>query len=155
MTRDELPDNLARALQALDDDAARTAARHVDPERVAGAVLDQLRREPAAPAPAAPAAPARRWHGGTLRIAAAVVVLVIGGAIARRLAVDPVVTPEDTAWVSIYTDSIVTAAAQASRVPAESPETTVTVASAVTMDDLSETELRTLLRIMESPEEAK
>jgi hypothetical protein len=146
---DELPDDLARALKALDDDASRTAAQRLDPERVAGAVLEQLRREPAAPAPV------RRWHGGTLRVAAAAVVLVIGGAIAQRLVVRPVVPADDTAWLSIYTDSIVTAAVQASRVPAESPETTVTVTSAVTMDDLSETELRALLRIMESPEESK
>ena len=148
MTTDDMPDNLARALKALDDDAARAAAR-LDSTRVALGVLERLRSEPVV------AAQPRRWGGVTLRVAAAAVVLVLGGVIARRLAIAPGGATGDSAWVAIYTDSIVAAAAQASRVPAENPDTVVTVASAVTVDDLNATELRTLLRIMESPEEAQ
>jgi len=153
MTNDELPDNLARALKALDDDAALTAARRVDPDRVASGVLERLRRESADEVVTPPAQ--RRRHGAALRVAAAVAVLAIGGVIAQRMAVKPGVPADDMSWLSMYTDSIVTAAAQASRVPSESPETAVTLASAVTVDDLSETELRTLLQIMESSEETR
>jgi len=140
MTTDELPDNLARALKALDDDAARAAAR-LDPTHVALGVLERLRTEPAVAEK-----PARRWSGASLRVAVAAMVLVIGGVIARQLAFTPG-ADDDSAWVAIYADSIV-AAAQAT-------DSVVTVASAVTVDDLNETELRTLLRIMESSEEAQ
>jgi hypothetical protein len=69
----ELPDGMARALKALDADAARRAAA-VDPERVAERVLARLRQEPAVAA----AGPLAWATPRALRVAAAVVVLAAG-----------------------------------------------------------------------------
>ena len=159
MTNDELPDNLARALQALDGAAARSAAQ-LDEQRVATGVLERLRREPAVPA-----VPARRWRGVSLRVAAVAVVLVIGGVIAQRLAISPVGGRNDFAGlpVQLPADSLdsgqatelLAAVEQARAVPAGIADSATTTARTVMVDDLSETELRTLLRIMESSEATK
>jgi hypothetical protein len=159
MTNDELPDNLARTLKVLEADAARAAAR-LDATRVAAGVLDRLRAEPVVTE-----APARRWHGGALRIAAAAVVLVIGGMVAQRLGFTPVGGGRELAGLpmSVSADSmdereateLLNAVEQVGAAPAGAADTAATANRAVSVDDLSEAELRTLLRIMESSEESK
>jgi hypothetical protein len=157
---DELPDNLARMLQALDADAARAASR-LDPARMAHGVLERLRTEPVAPD-----VPARRWTGGARHIAAAAIVLLIGGVIVQRLAITPAgggVTVFTGLPVSLSADSmdagqasdLLAAVEQARAVPAGGTDSATTAAHTVSVDDLNETELRTLLRIMESSEETK
>jgi len=162
MTNDELPDNLARALKALDDDAARTAARRIDEGRVAGAVIERLHRESADDAESAPAP--RRRYGASLRVAAAAAVLAIGGAIAQRLAFSPANGPGVVGLpVFLATDSLdagqatelLAAVEQVRAMPVGGADSSVSTTRPVSVDDLSVTELRTLLRIMESPEETQ
>ena len=153
MTNDELPDNLARALKALDDHAARAASR-LDPARVASGVLERLRTDPDVLV-----TPARRWNGGALRVAAAAILLVIGGVIGQRLAIRPVsrgVSDFAGLPVALSADSmdagqvteLLAAVEQVRAAPAGVTDSAATMARTVSVDDLSETELRTLLRIM-------
>ena len=157
---DELPDDLARALKALDGDAARAASR-LDSARVASAVIERLRTEPAIAA-----APVRRWHGGAVRIAAAAILLLVGGVIGQRLIIRPpssgvsdfaglpVVVSADSMDAGQATE-LLAAVEQVRAVPAGVTDSATSTASTVSVDDLNETELRTLLRIMESSEETK
>lgn len=152
MTDDELPDNLARALKALDDNAARAASR-LDPARVASGVLERLRTDPDVLV-----TPARRWNGGALRVAAAAILLVIGGVIGQRLARPvssgisdfaglPVALSADSMDAGQATE-LLAAVEQVRAAPAGVTDSAAAMARTVSVDDLSETELRTLLRIM-------
>jgi len=137
----ELPDDLAKALAALDARAADAAAR-VDAERVAERVLGRLRTEPVV------ARPHRTWTA--MRIAAAIAVLVTGGVVAK-VALDggrsavvatlPVDVPESvsTQQAAAVLDAV-----------AASADSAVVFSASVTVDDLSEAELRTLLQVMQS-----
>lgn len=145
----ELPDNVARALKALEADADRAAAR-VNTGRVADGVLKRLRQ----PEVVEVRHPSRGW----LRIAAALVVLLGGAGLVRRLVEVP-----DNASVAAglpiqwqrEADSLAPTEAQAllgaidslNIAPAES-----SITSRVSLDDLSETELQALLRSMETSE---
>ena len=67
--------------QQLEQQAAqlgREASREIDPERVAERVLERLRTE-------STAKPGRWRHPGWLRVAAAVLLLLIGGLVTRSL----------------------------------------------------------------------
>jgi len=138
----ELPDDLRRALAELDARAARAAAG-VDPERVAGRVRERLRAEPVV------AAVPGRWRMA-LRIAAAVAVLATGTVLVRVLtdtrpaagvAALPVELPESlsTLQATALMDAMVAGTDSAFATPA-----------ALTVDDLTEAELRALLQAMQS-----
>jgi len=134
----ELPDELARALAALDAQAARAAAR-VDPARTAAEVARRL-REPASLTPWRPL-----WQLTLLRVAAALVLLVTGAVTARRLgwpfmrvaALPVAAQPELTAGQLADLLTLVDASRTDTLVPA-----TLTT---VTVDDLNEQELVSLL----------
>ena len=141
----ELPDNVARALKALEADADRAAAR-VNTGRVADGVLKQLRQPEVVEA----RHPSRGW----LRVAAVLVVLLGAAGLVRRL----VDVPDNTvaaAGLPIQADSLAPTEAQAllgaidslNILPAES-----SITSRVSLDDLSETELQALLQSMETSE---
>lgn len=151
----DLPPGMAKALEDLDARAGRAAAR-VDVERVAGRVLSRLSAEPEVPGTllgrvlAAP----RAW-----RVAAAAALVIAGGTVT---------------WLGLRHDAPPTMAATVGlpiagvdsldRQQAESMlrvvngiqpvNAAVPRASAVTMDDLSEQELRALLQAMQSREGA-
>lgn len=157
MTHDELPDHLARALKALDDQAAHAAAR-LDPARVASGVIARLAAE------AAPVPRVAPWRRGALRIAAAAVVVVLGGVLARRLVTGAAEGPAAVAVglpVSLSADSLdagqanelLAAVEQVRPAAAGVRDSAVATPATITVDDLNETELQTLLQIMESSEE--
>ena len=139
---EELPESLDRALKALDAEAARAAGR-VDAGRVAEGVLRGL-REP-------PAVVATPWWSRTwLRAAAAVVLLVVGAVVARNLA-----GPGRGTEVAVSVpDSMSATQVQALLNAMDSLTASADSAPAlvITMDNLDESELLTLLQAMESSE---
>lgn len=146
---DELPDNLARAMKALDADASRAAER-VNPDRVAERVIARLREAPAVEV----AAPARRtW----IRVAAALL-LLLTGALLGRYALGPQ-APVLNARTDLPVqagDSLVVAQTDALLNAVEAVRTvstdTVEARTVVSVEDLNETELRALLQSMASSE---
>lgn len=148
----ELPVGMAKALEELDAKAQRAAAR-VDVERVAARVLARLAAEPETPVTlmgrvlGAP----RSW-----RVAAAAALVIVGGTVtALGLGTGkPAVATVITLPVS-GVDSLNQSEAEAVlRVVGgiQSVNATVPRASAVSVDDLSEQELRALLQAMQSKE---
>ena len=146
---DKLPDRIAEALGALDRDASRRAEA-VDANRVAARVLQRLRDEPVR------VLRPRRVTMGGLRIAAAVAVLVIGGAITQQLAfrdhgkhalgVLPPPAPGTSPILDASTQAAMLHAVDEARASSDSvaaPSTSVTV------DDLNEQELQALLNSMD------
>jgi len=137
----ELPDDLAKALDALDARAARAAAR-VDAGRVSARVLERLRTEPEV------AAPRRTWR--ILRVAAALAVLVTSGVLVRTITNDapagvvilPVEMPESL--------SAGQAEAVLEAVAAVRSDTGIVTTAVVSVEDLNEAELRALLQAMQS-----
>jgi hypothetical protein len=138
----DLPDDLAKALEALDARAARAASR-VDAGRVEARLLERLRTEPEI---AAPWQPLR-----VLRIAAALAVLVVSGALVRMMVVDgrppvvaalPVEVPESLSAGQVEAVLDAVAAVRA--------DTSAIAATVVSVEDLNEAELRALLQAMQS-----
>jgi hypothetical protein len=136
----ELPDNLARALQDLDARAARAAAK-VDSAHVAEAVLKRLGE---------PDVETRRpmWRLTGVRIAAALVLLAVSGVTARRIVIGrhaslPLTVQADSMTAGDMDD--VLKAVDDARVAGHSA-----FAPAVSVDDLTEAELKALLAAMES-----
>jgi hypothetical protein len=138
----KLPDDISAALKKLDEGAAKRA-ESVDPARVAERVLARLKDEPSVTV-----IRPRRWNLVGLRIAAALAVLVIGGAVTMRF-----VMPPHTGTSVIATDlgpdsATVIAAVEEARAAADGslPVTTVTV------EDLNVQELEALLQAMDNQE---
>jgi hypothetical protein len=143
----ELPDDLAKAMGALDARAARAAAR-VDAERVAARVLERLRSEPDV------VGPLRPWR--VLRIAAALALLVTGGVVVRRVMRDDAVTVVRAALPVDVPESLSTRQVEAvfEAVAAVPSDTAVIMTSAaVSVEDLNEAELRALLQAMQTESE--
>jgi hypothetical protein len=143
----DVPEELRGALDALEARAAR-AARAVDADRVAARVLERLRTEPVEEVPA------RRWTWTGMRAAAAVVVLVGAGLIARQVTHHE--TADEGLALPAVSDSLDRQQAEAvlnavSQLRAS--DTTATVGTTVLVDDLTETELRALLQAMQSKTE--
>ncbi|MDP3773294.1 MAG: hypothetical protein Q8Q85_03420 [Gemmatimonadales bacterium] len=150
----ELPTGLAKALAELDAKAQRSAAR-VDAERVAARVLARLNQEPEAPATligrvlSAPRG---------LRVAAAASLVIVAGTVTMM----GVRSGGHTASVVVTlpvsgVDSLDQSEAEAVlRVvdQVRAVNATVPRASAMSVDDLSEPELRALLQAMQSKEGA-
>jgi hypothetical protein len=149
---DELREPLAGALKALDERATRRAAA-VDAARVAAHVLQRLREEPVI------VMRPRPWNLTALRVAAAVAVLVIGGAVAQRLLVGPrgsgmamglpVVTSAEGLVVD-STDATQETALLAAVDDARAAAHGALPATTVLVEDLTEQELQTLLSTMEN-----
>jgi hypothetical protein len=137
----ELPDNLARALHDLDARAARAAAK-VDSAHVAEAVLKRLgERDVEVVRP--------MWRLTGVRIAAALVLLAVSGVTARRIAIGrhmslPLAAQTESLTTGELND--VLKAVDDARVAGRP----VFAPSAVSVDDLSEPELKALLAAMES-----
>ncbi len=140
----ELPDDLARALQDLDARAAR-AAQKVDSAHVAEAVLKRLGE---------PDVEMRRpmWRLAGVRIAAAVLLLAVSAVTARRIAIGR----HTSLPLAVQTESLTTGelndmlkAVDDARVAGRA----VFASAAVSVDDLSEPELKALLAAMESARE--
>ena len=154
----ELPDDLERALRELDALAARRADR-VDAERVAARVAARLRAEPARGTRFAArpwALPlARRWVG----LAAAALVLLFAGSMARSLLRPGVPAIVPVPVVSQALDSLDEQGLERLlRVTGEvRPSTAEPVRMSVsgTWDDLSETQLRAVLQAVQQSEETK
>lgn len=155
----ELPDGIARALKALDADAARREAA-VDPERVAQRVLARLRSEPVAPVAFGGGA---HWVWSVprpLRLAAALALLVLAGTASLVIvrggripapagtAALPVVIPVDS-LSQAQAEAVLKAIEDVRAVNAAAP-----APSTVSVEDLSEQELRALLQAMQSSEGA-
>ena len=140
---DKLPEPLDRALKALDAEAARAAAR-VDATRMAEGVLRGLREQPSV-------AVRPRWVQTWLRVAAAVVLLVIGAVVARQLA-----RPERVGEVAVSVpDSMSDTQVQALLNAMDSLPVSVDSAPAlvITTESLDESELLTLLQTMDPSED--
>lgn len=135
----DLPDDLAKALKALDARAAR-AASQVDAGRVEARLLERLRSEPEVAAPVL----TRR----VLRIAAALAVLVVSGVLVRTVMDSP---PVVVALPVEVPESL--SAGQAEEMldalAAVRSDTSAVVASVVSVEDLNEAELRALLQTMQ------
>lgn len=148
---DELPREIETALKALDARATEQAAR-VDVERVAARVLERLRH--------GDAAPSRRilWMSPVaLRAAAAVVVLVAGGALVtltmerpqQSASVKlPVTIPAADSLNSGQLEAVLKAAGEVRPVV----DTAAPVLSSGSLDDLSEPQLETLLASLKGAE---
>ena len=140
----ELPDNLKRALKALDDRSAESAAK-LDSARVAEAVVRRL-RDPAV------SEPRPFWQMRNVRIAAALAFLAATGVVIERATVR--LKPVETAQLPVaeHLDSL--DATQLSDlldvVDDSSAAATVSAPASVTVDDLNEQELQALLNRMES-----
>ena len=150
----ELPTGLAKALAELDAKAQRSAAR-VDAERVAARVLARLNQEPEAPATligrvlSAPRG---------LRFAAAAALVIAAGTVTMMgvRSGGPAASVVVTRWVS-GVDSLDQREAEAvlQAVDGIRPvNASIPGASAMSVDDLSEPELRALLQAMQSKEGA-
>ena len=144
----EVPRELREALDALEVRAAR-AASTVDVERVAARVLERLRTEPV------DEVPVRRWTWTARRAAAAALMLVGGGLVARRMTMAPPVVASRALPVPAA-ESLSTQQAEAALEAAgqvHSSDTTAIGSTTVLVDDLTEAELRALLRAMQSTTE--
>ena len=153
--KDELPPEIRAAFEALDERARDRAAR-VDVEAVAARVLERLRHEESP----------RRWLSPAVLRAAAVVTLVVAaGAVvtlvrrhepstALRL---PVSIPAMDSLSSTQLEAVLQAAgdlqpvADSTAVP-QAAENVAPVTLGVSLDDLSESQLETLLASL-APEE--
>lgn len=147
--RDELPEPIAAALQALDARAARAAAR-LNADRVAARVVERLRRE-------GTAEPRRAWWmtPAVLRVAAALVILVGAGATAARMLDHGSTTAAVRLPVAIPVDSLSTQQLEAVlravgevRAANFAPVTS----SNPSLDSLSEQELQKLLASLSDAE---
>lgn len=140
---DELPAPLRRPLETLDARAARSAAR-VDAARTALAVLAGLRQPEVVVVPL--------WRRPALRIAAAFLVLVTGATavqMARRTG--PAGRATASAMLPVSLDTVSGDAAQAVLAALDSVESGAAERPVtVTLEDLSEAELRALLQAMEN-----
>ena len=145
---DQLPGEIAGALRKLERDAAQRAMS-VDAGRVAARVLARLREEPATPLRAP------RWNLVALRIAAVLALLVVAGALAKRFVFVPRGGTE-VATLSVVpasVDSFAPADATALLGAVEDAHDAaggVLPATTVLVEDLSEQELETLLKTMDS-----
>lgn len=147
----ELPDRIARALEALEARAGRAAAG-VDQERVADRVARRLRD---GEMPATPGVLPRllAWPRA-LKVAAAAAVLLTAGSVAilrlgaghERGSVAAQLDGVDSLSVS-EAEAVLNVVDSIRAVNASVPET-----SAVSVEDLSEQELRALLQAMQSTE---
>jgi len=136
----ELPEDLARALKALDARAERAAGK-VDSARVAEAVLKRLGE---------PDIATRRplWRMTGVRVAAAVVLLAASAVTAQRIFTSaraslPLALQADSMSVGDLNDAL--QAVDEARLAGSS-----IVSTTVTVDDLTETELKALLAALES-----
>ncbi len=141
----ELPDDLRRALAALDARATKAAAQ-VDAERVAARVLQRLRSEPA------PAATPRHWRTA-LRVAAAVVVLAAGTVLVRVLTDDRPGAPVATLPLELPESLSTTQATALMDAITAGTDSAAAAPVTLTLDDLNEAELRALLQAMQSETE--
>ena len=146
---DKLPDHIAEALRALDRDATQSAEQ-VDAGRVAARVLQRLKDEPVRVLRPRPLSVIG------LRIAAAIAILVIGGAVTQRLLMHrapagvqalPVLpaAPGSTV-VDVSTQEAMLNAVDDARSAAAD---TAGAPANVTVDDLNEQELQALLTTMD------
>jgi hypothetical protein len=148
-----LPDDLRRALEALDARSARRA-RAVDPARIAQQVVARLRTEPIE----MPADRRRHWTARPVaRAAAAAVLLLVGGVLVRqRLAEGPTATASLPVGVvaesALADDGGVVATAVDSLLVVNARDT---AASIVSVEDLTVTELETLLSELSSGSEGE
>ena len=151
LMNDELPPELETALKALDARASQRAAR-VDVERVAARVVERLRQ--------GEASPSRRmlWMSPVaLRAAAAVVVLVAGGALVTLTMQHPQQSASVKLPVTIpAADSLnpgqLEAVLQAAGEVRPVVDTAAPVISSGSWDDLSEPQLETLLASLKGAE---
>lgn len=145
----ELPDDLAKALKALDERAAKRA-RSVDPGRVSRTVLERLRVEPA---PAERPMWVRHWRAMALAAAAVVVLAVLSVAVLRTQGARSGAAVAATALpLELDTQALAEGQAQAllqalEEVPAAGA--TYGEPSLGSVEELNEQELQTLLRDME------
>ncbi len=141
----DVPDDLAKAMDALDARAARAASR-VDAERVAARVLERLRTEPVVVRSAGPLR--------MLRIAAVLALLVTGGLVVRMLVDEGPAAAVATLPVDVP-DTLTTNQVEAvfEAVAAAPSDTAVVSTARVSVEDLNEAELRALLQAMQSDEE--
>jgi hypothetical protein len=146
----ELPDDLKRALESLDARSERRA-RAVDPRRVAERVLARLRSEPAEDA-------RPRWQG-LLRVAAlaaaAVIVLAALSVAVMRIRTGSIAPESAAAALPVELDQESLAVGQADALLKAAENIPVTAAaetepSMVTVEELDEQELQTLLHDMET-----
>lgn len=138
----DLPDDLAKALKALDTRAARAAAK-VDAQRVEARLRERLRAEPEIAAPR----PMRR----VLRIAAALAVLILSGVLVRTLTEED--SPRIVAALPVEVPESLSAGqadAMLEAVAAVRSDTWDVVGTVVSVEDLNEAELRALLQAMQS-----
>ena len=146
---DGLPEDLARALRALDARAARRAER-VDPARVADRVLERLRSkpEPARRVIRFPLPAPRIW----VAAAAAAVVLAVGGVLARgggpaHSTSVPVAMQALDSLSQSQLETVLAAAGEVRPVALEDYRS-----SSPTLDDLDEQQLRALLQAVQHVE---
>lgn len=148
---ESLGPELERALGELGSRAARSAAR-LDSARVAAQVVERLRAERARPFLFRDVAPRH------LAVAAALVVTVISGAVLRAVVQQrPPVTGAVALPLGAYADTLSETQARAIlEMVAEAGAlngNVVVPSASVTIEDLNETELRTLLQSLERTEE--
>ena len=145
----ELPDELAKALKALDERATKRA-RAVDAVRVARRVLERLRAEPE---PAVRPAWVRHWRPLALAAAAVVVLAALSVAV-LRLQNARTGAAVATMALPLELDTQVLADSQAQALLEAVEEVPVAAApysepSVASVEELNEVELQTLLHDME------
>lgn len=142
---DDLPDEIAKALGRLDDEATRRA-RKVHAARVADRVMQRLRDESAVVVPIRP----RFAMPRAMRRAAAVAVLVIGGMTVRQVMTHRA-TETAGPWLSSAAESLDAAQQNAVLAAVDSTrfEAAILPAPSVTVEDLSVQELETLLETLD------
>ena len=133
----ELPDNIARALRELDDQAGRAAAR-LNPAHVAESVLHRL-REPMAEIRLA------TWRLTMVRVAAAVVVILAGGATALRLARHSAASARSALPMGLAVDSLSSGDLSSLLTDVNDFGESGVLTQPATLDDLTEPELQRLL----------
>lgn len=150
----ELPSEIAQALSALEAEASRRAAR-LDVERVAARVVARLRQ---APEGRLTFLVRMMTVPGLLRVAAAALVIVAAGTVTTVMvrhgtvpvaATLPLPEPVADSLDRTQAEALLRAVDELRAVNAVTPHGT----SAVTVEDLSEQELRALLQAMQSSEE--
>jgi len=149
MTDDELPDELARALETLDERAAKRA-RAVDASRVARLVVERLRRESEQ---AQRPQWVRHWRAVAMAAAAAVVLAAVGVALFRIQAHRGAAPVASTALpVELDPQTLAEGQGEAllkavEEIPAAAAQETEPAIGSV--EELNEQELQTLLHDME------
>ncbi|HWO89367.1 MAG TPA: hypothetical protein VNL98_09480 [Gemmatimonadales bacterium] len=147
---EQLTPELKRALEELIARAERAVAA-VDSERVATRVVERLRAEPEQRRSLA-------WSARTLALAASVAVVVIAGATVREVLRQSAPASEKKALpLGVYADTLSVSQAEAILELVAEPGSLNGNASptsaSVTIEDLTESELRTLLQVLEQTEE--